>query len=62
MEFLNEMIQWLSQDLLVSLVDESSVFEWISWMNDSKTNTFLIDSFRYQKINKKDAHTGIDQL
>ncbi len=47
------MIQWLTQDWLVSLLDES-VF-----LNDSKTNTYLTAHFLHLKI--KDAHTGIDE-
>lgn len=47
---LKGMIQWLTQDTLV--------FEWISWINYSKTNQFLKAPFRQLKI--KDAHTGMD--
>ncbi len=36
-----------------------SVFERISWMNDSKTNTFLIAHFH--QLKKKKMHTGIDR-
>ncbi len=39
-ESLEWMIQWLTEDWLVSLLDES-VFEWISWMNDSMTHSRL---------------------
>ncbi len=38
MEFMNEMIQWLK--ITCFITGWISVFEWISWMNDSKTNTF----------------------
>ncbi len=41
MEFLNEMIQWLTQDWLVSLLDESVFMN--EWFNDS----LKIDSFHY---------------
>ncbi len=62
MEFMNRMIQWLIQDLLVTLLDESvflnKSLEWmirIEW----KTNTFWSAPFHHLK--KKDAHTGIDR-
>ncbi len=39
------MIQWLT----CLITGRISVFEWISWINDSKTNAFLTAPFRHLK-------------
>ncbi len=41
---MNEMIQWPTQDLLVSLLDEAVFLN--ESLDDSKTNTFLTAPFR----------------
>ncbi len=48
MEFLNGMIQWLTQDLLVSLLDES-VF-WMNLLNEWFKDKYILTApFRHLK-------------
>ncbi len=50
MEFMNGMIQWLTHDLLVSLLGESVFFnESLEWMIQRQIATFLTAPFHYLK-------------